>query len=84
MDPLGGRRDTILKIQLLIYYHLLSQCMNNRNKFYIYRNASIIEICLIFYSIVESLNIQVNFKVCACYISLKEGLYLPMLNCHKN
>ena len=37
-----------------------------------------------FYSIVEYRNIQVNLKVCACYISLKEGLYLPMSNYHKN
>ena len=36
-----------------------------------------------FYSIVEYRNIQVNLKVCACYISLKEGLYLPMSNYHK-
>ena len=37
-----------------------------------------------FYSIIKSLNMQVNLKVCACYISLKEGLYLPMSNYHKN
>ena len=36
-----------------------------------------------FYSIVEYRNIQVNLKVCACYISLKEGLNLPMSNYHK-